>query len=59
MSNTIIYYKISQYIKTSFYEYLIKISNKRYSDLIALAFTANGRKETFNLLYEEKFNKIK
>ena len=36
----------------------MKISNKRYRDLIALAMSVNGRKETINLLYEAaKFNK--
>ena len=34
------------------------ISNKRYRDLIALALSANGRRETLDLLYEAaKFNK--
>ena len=36
----------------------MKISNKKYKDLIALALTVNGRKETLNLLYEvAKLNK--
>ena len=36
----------------------MKISNKIYRDLIALAMSVNGRKETINLLYEAaKFNK--
>ena len=36
----------------------MKISNKKYRDLIALAMSVNGRKETINLLYEAaKFNK--
>ena len=36
----------------------MKISNKRYRDLIALAMAVNGRKETLDLLYEAaKFNK--
>ena len=36
----------------------MKISNKKYRDLIALAISVNGRKETINLLYEAaKFNK--
>ena len=36
----------------------MKISNKRYKDLIALAMIVNGRKETLDLLYEAaKFNK--
>ncbi len=36
----------------------MKISNKKYRDLIALAKSVNGRKETINLLYEAaKFNK--
>ena len=36
----------------------MKISNKKYSDLIALAMLVNGRKETLGLLHEaEKFNK--
>ena len=34
------------------------ISNKRYRDLITLAKSANGRRETLDLLYEAaKFNK--
>jgi len=38
----------------------MKISNKRYRDLIALAMSVNGRKETIDLLYEaEKLIKIK
>ena len=37
----------------------MKISDKKYRDLIALAMSVNGRKETINLLYEAvKFNKI-
>ena len=33
-------------------------SNKKYRDLIALAKSANGRRETLDLLYEAaKFNK--
>ena len=36
----------------------MKISNKKYRELIALAISVNGRKETLNLLYEAaKFNK--
>ena len=36
----------------------MKISNKKYRDLIALALLVNGRKETLDLLNEaEKFNK--
>ncbi len=36
----------------------MKISNKKYRDLIALAMLVNGRKETLDLLNEaEKFNK--
>ena len=36
----------------------MKISNKKYKDLIALAMLVNGRKETLDLLNEaEKFNK--
>ena len=36
----------------------MKISNKKYRDLIALAMSVNGRKETINLLYEAaKFNR--
>ena len=36
----------------------MKISNKIYRDLIALAMSVNGRKETINVLYEAaKFNK--
>jgi len=36
----------------------MKISNKKYRDLIALAMSVNGLKETINLLYEAaKFNK--
>ena len=35
----------------------MKILSKRYGDLIALAMSVNGRKETLNLLYEAaKFN---
>ena len=35
----------------------MKISNKKYRDLIALALSVNGRKETLSLLYEAaKFN---
>ena len=30
----------------------MQISNKKYRDLIALAMTVNGRKETLDLLYE-------
>ena len=30
----------------------MKISNKIYRDLIALAILVNGRKETINLLYK-------
>ena len=36
----------------------MKILNKKYRDLIALAMLVNGRKETLDLLNEaEKFNK--
>jgi len=36
----------------------MKISNKKYRDLISLAMSVNGRKETLYLLYEAaKFNK--
>ena len=36
----------------------MKILNKKYRDLIVLATSVNGRKETINLLYEAaKFNK--
>ena len=36
----------------------MKILSKRYGDLIALAMSVNGRKETLNLLYEAaKYNK--
>ena len=36
----------------------MKISNKKYRDLIALAMLVNGRKETLDLLHEaEKLNK--
>ena len=36
----------------------MKISNKKYKDLNALAMSANGRKETLYLLNEAlKFNK--
>ena len=36
----------------------MKISNKKYRDLTALAMLVNGRKETLDLLNEaEKFNK--
>ena len=36
----------------------MKILNKKYRDLIVLAMSVNGRKETINLLYEAaKFNK--
>ena len=36
----------------------MKISNKKYRDLIALAMLVNGRKETLDLLNDaEKFNK--
>ena len=36
----------------------MKISNKNYRDLIALAMLVNGRKETLDLLHEaEKLNK--
>jgi len=36
----------------------MKILSKRYRDLIALAMSVNGRKETLNLLYEAaKYNK--
>ena len=36
----------------------MKISNKKYRDLISLAISVNGRKETINILYEAaKFNK--
>ena len=49
---------LSYYIKVTFNEYLMKITNKKYTDLIALATVANGRKETLYLLYEaEKLNK--
>ena len=49
--------KLSQYFKTPFYVNLMKISNKKYRDLIALAKSANGRRETLDLLYEAaKFN---
>jgi len=38
----------------------MKISNKKYKDLLALAMSADGRKETLDLLYEAaKFNKNK
>ena len=30
----------------------MKISNKKYRDLIALALSVNGRKETLDLLHE-------
>ena len=36
----------------------MKISTKTYRDLIALAMSVNGRKETLDLLYEAaKYNK--
>ena len=35
-----------------FYEYLMKILSKKYGELIALAMSVNGRKETLELLYE-------
>ena len=36
----------------------MNISTKKYKDLIALAKSANGRRETLDLLYEAaKFNK--
>ena len=36
----------------------MKTSHKKYRDLIALALSVNGRKETLDLLYEAaKFNK--
>ena len=36
----------------------MKISNKKYRDLIALAMLVNGRKETLDLLHQaEKLNK--
>ena len=36
----------------------MKISNKKYRDLIALALLVNGRKETLDLLHQaEKLNK--
>ena len=36
----------------------MKISNKKYRDIIVLAMLVNGRKETLDLLNEaEKFNK--
>ncbi len=36
----------------------MKISNKKYRDLISLAMSVNGRKETLYLLYEAaKYNK--
>ena len=36
----------------------MKISNKKYRYLIALAYSANGRRETLDLLSEAaKFNK--
>ena len=36
----------------------MKMLNKKYRDLIALAMAVNGRKETLDLLYEaSKFNK--
>ena len=36
----------------------MKISNKKYRDLIALAMSVNGRKETISLLHEAaKFNR--
>tara|TARA_B100000212_G_scaffold58076_1_gene38973 strand:- start:249 stop:362 length:114 start_codon:yes stop_codon:yes gene_type:complete len=36
----------------------MKNSNKKYRQLIALAMTVDGRKETLNLLYEAaKFNR--
>ena len=39
-------------------EYEMKISNKKYRDLISRAMSVNGRKETLDLLYEAaKFNK--
>ena len=38
----------------------MKISNKKYRDLIALAMPVNGRKETLELLNNaEKFKKTK
>ena len=38
----------------------MNISNKKYRDLIALAKSSNGRRETLDLLYEAaKFNKSK
>ena len=38
----------------------MKISNRKYKDLLALAMSADGRKETLDLLYEAgKFNKNK
>jgi len=36
----------------------MKLSSKKYGDLIALAMTVNGRKETLDLLHEAaKYNK--
>ena len=36
----------------------MKISNKKYRDLIALVMSINGRKETLDLLHEaSRFNK--
>ena len=36
----------------------MKISNKKYKELIALAYSVKGRKETLEFLYEAaKFNK--
>ena len=38
----------------------MKISNKKYRNLVTLAMSVNGRKETLDLLYEaSKFNKNK
>ena len=56
--NAIIFHKLIHNFKTLFYDYLMKISNKKYRDLIALAMSVNGRKETLDLICEaEKYNK--
>ncbi len=42
----------------SFFYIKMKISDKKYRDLISLAMSVNGRKETLDLLYEAaKLNK--
>ena len=51
-------YILNHCIIASFFNIKMKISDKKYRDLISLAMAVNGRKETLYLLYEAaKYNK--